>query len=187
NISADWNNSTAIAPNGEKIIVFAIDVWEVNSYGQYDRVGSSWPNTVAATTNGSFIYAIRPDGFIYKLKTSDYSVSKWTDAGGGWQNAKAIFSYNDHIYVVIDAIWEIRLDGIFRKVQSESWRNMRSITVIGDYAYSVHDSGNIFKLDLRNWTYRILSSGWKNTFLLLALDNKLFAYDISLTIIDTDT
>ncbi|CAG8743599.1 19102_t:CDS:1 [Dentiscutata erythropus] len=186
-ISFDWKASTAMAPNGENIVVFAYHVWEVNSDGIYNQVGSDWPNTVAATTNGNFIYAIRPDGFIYKLRTSNYTVSKWIDAGGGWEKAKAIFSYNDLIYVILDAIWEIRLDGTYKKVQSENWSNTRSITVIGDYAYLVLENGNIYKLDLRNWTYRVLSSGWSNTFLLLTLDNKLFVYDISLTMVDTDT
>ncbi|CAG8676746.1 12649_t:CDS:2, partial [Dentiscutata heterogama] len=120
-ISSNWKGSTTMAPNGEKIVVFASHVWEVNSDGICNQAGSDWPNTVAATTNGNFIYAIRPDGSIYKLRTSNYTVSKWIDA-----------------------------------VQSESWSSTRSITVIGNYAYLVNG-------------------------------NKLFAYDISLTIVDTDT
>ncbi|CAI2176653.1 2514_t:CDS:1 [Funneliformis geosporum] len=187
-ISSDWGSATAIAPNGENIVVFAYHMCEVNPDGKYTKIGSEWPKTVAATTNGNFIYAIRPDGFIYKIDTSSYTkVFKWAEAGGGWERAKAIFSYNDHIYVVLDAIWEIRLDGTYQKVQNDKWGATRSITVIGDYAYSVHNSGKIYKINLKDWTYRILSSGWANTFQLLTLNNKLFAYDVYLTIVDTNT
>ncbi|PKY60362.1 hypothetical protein RhiirA4_483976 [Rhizophagus irregularis] len=187
-ISSDWGNATAIAPNGENIVVFAYHIWEVRTDGKYTQIGSEWPKTVAATTNANFIYAIRPDGFIYKISTLSYTnVFKWAEAGGGWERAKAIFAYNDHIYVVLDAIWEIRLDGTYQKVQNEYWGATRSITVIGDYAYSVHDSGNIYKTNLKDWTYRILSSGWAKTFQLLTLDDKLFVYDVFLTIVDTNT
>ncbi|RIA92123.1 hypothetical protein C1645_765827 [Glomus cerebriforme] len=187
-ISSNWGGATAIAPNGENIVVFAYHMWEVNPDGKYTQIGSEWPNTVAATTNGNFIYAIRPDGFIYKISTSSYrNVFKWAEAGNGWERAKAIFAYNDHIYVVLDAIWEIRLDGTYQKVQNDNWGATRSITVIGDYAYSVHDSGIIYKTNLKDWTYRILSNRWANTFQLLTLDNKLFAYDVYLTIVDTNT
>ncbi|GBB88957.1 hypothetical protein RclHR1_24010003 [Rhizophagus clarus] len=150
-ISSDWKNATAIAPNGEYVVVFAYHMYEVNPDGKFTQIGSEWPRTVAATTNGNFIYAIRPDGLIYKISTLSYSnVFKWAEAGGGWDSAKAIFAYNDHIYVVLDAIWEIRLDSTYR----------------------------------RN---RILSCGWANTFQLLTLDNKLFVYDVYLTIVDKDT
>jgi hypothetical protein len=187
-ISSDWGNATAIAPNGENIIVFAYHMWEVNPDGRCAQIGSEWPNTVAATTNGNFIYAICPNGFIYKISTLSYNnVFKWAEAGGGWEKAKAIFAYNDHIYVVLDAIWEIRLDGTYQKVQNDGWGAARSITVIGDYAYSVHNSGYIYKINLKDWTYRTLSSGWSNTFQLLTLDNKLFAYDVCLSIVDTNT
>ncbi|CAG8623133.1 10985_t:CDS:2 [Gigaspora margarita] len=186
-ISRNWQSATAMSPNGENIVVFAYQIWEVNPDGQYKQVGSEWPHTVAATTNGNFIYAIRPDGFIYKINTSSYNIFKWAEAGGGWEKTKAIFAYNDHIYVVLEAIWEILLDGTYKKVQNENWGNMRSITVIGDYAYSVQDSGIIYKINLKDWTYRSLGGGWKNTYQLLTLNNKLFAYDISLIIVDTDT
>ncbi|CAG8507162.1 15033_t:CDS:2, partial [Cetraspora pellucida] len=132
-ISSDWKTANAIVPNGEKIVVFADNVWEVN-----------------------------PDGKYKQLKTSDYSVFKWTEVGTGWEKAEAIFAYNDRIYVVLDAIWEIRLDSTYKKVQNEDWST-------------------------NNWNYKLLSSGWKNSFLLLALDNKLFVYDIILTILDTNT
>src|SRR5438270_3406321 len=130
-ISSDWGSTTAVAPNGENIVVFAYHMWEVKPNGQYTQIGSDWPKNVAATTNGNFIYAIRPDGFIYKISTLNYAnVFKWAEVGGGWNNAKAMFSYNDHIYVVLDAIWEIRLDGTYQKVQNDSWGATRSITVI---------------------------------------------------------
>ncbi|RIB04921.1 hypothetical protein C2G38_2048036 [Gigaspora rosea] len=186
-ISKNWQSATAMAPNGEKIVIFTNDIWEVNPDGQYVQVGSECPNTVAAITNGNFIYAIRTDGFIYKINTSSYKIFKWAEAGGGWEKAKGIFAYNDHIYVVLQAIWEIRLDGTYKQVQSENWGNTRSITVIGNYAYSVLDSEVIYKINLKDWTYKSLGGGWTNTFQLLALKNKLFAYDINLTIVDTDT
>ncbi|GES96757.1 hypothetical protein RCL_jg14766.t1 [Rhizophagus clarus] len=187
-LASNWGSSTAMAPNGENIVVFANHMYEVTPGGRYTQIGSEWPNIVAATTNANFIYAIRPDGFIYKISTSSYTnVFKWAEAGGGWEKAKTIFAYNDHIYVVLDAIWEIRLDGTYQNVQNDNWGATRSITVIGDYAYSVHDSGKIYKINLKDWTYRILSNGWENTLQLLTLDNKLFAYDVFLTIVDTNT
>ncbi|RGB23273.1 hypothetical protein C1646_774763 [Rhizophagus diaphanus] len=161
-ISSDWGNATAIAPNGENIVVFAYHIWEVRPDGKWTQIGSEWPKTVAATTNANFIYAIRPDGFIYKISTLSYTnVFKWAEVGGGWEKAKAIFAYNDHIYVVLDAIWEIRLDGTYQKVQNEYW--------------GLHDLS------------QILSSGWAKTFQLLTLDDKLFVYDVFLTIVDTNT
>ncbi|CAI2187991.1 6869_t:CDS:1 [Funneliformis geosporum] len=189
-ISSDWGSTTAIAPNGENVVVFANKICEVNPDGNYTQIGLEWPKIIAATTNGNFIYAIYPDGFIYKISTSSYtSVFKWAEAGGGWERAKAIFAYNDHIYVVRDSIWEIRLDGTYHMVQNDNWGATRSITVIVDYAYSVHDNGIIYKINLKDWTYRILSKGWAKTFRfqLLTLDNKLFAYDVYLTMVDTNT
>ncbi|CAG8571389.1 1781_t:CDS:1 [Acaulospora morrowiae] len=187
-ISSDWGQSTAMAPNGEKIVVFAYHTWEVNPDGIYTQVISEWPNTVAATTNGNFIYAIRPDGFIHKINTSSYSTFKWAEAGGGWDKAKGIFAYNDRIYVILpDSIWEIRLDGTYKKVQNESWKTTQSIVVIGDYAYLMADYGRIWKLNLKYWTYRVLCNGLEKTRQLLTFDNKLFAYDVYLRIVDTDT
>ncbi|CAI2182766.1 7868_t:CDS:2 [Funneliformis geosporum] len=91
----------------------------ISSDGNYTQIGLEWPKIVAATTYCNFIYAIHPDGFIYKISTSSYTnVFKWAEAGGGWERAKAIFTYNDHICIVRDSIC---LDGTYHMVQNDNW------------------------------------------------------------------
>ncbi|CAI2196838.1 13713_t:CDS:2, partial [Funneliformis geosporum] len=98
----------------ENVIVFANKICDVNPDGNYTQIGLEWPKIVAATTYCNFIYAIHPDGFIYKISTSSYTnVFKWAEAGGGWERAKAIFTYNDHICIVRDSIC---LDGMGKTI-----------------------------------------------------------------------
>ncbi|CAG8690615.1 10651_t:CDS:1, partial [Racocetra fulgida] len=72
-ISSNWGTTTAMAANGENFVVFGDNTWEVKPNGDYTQIKSDWPKTVAATTNGNFIYAIRPEGYIYNIRTTSYT------------------------------------------------------------------------------------------------------------------
>ncbi|KAG9287286.1 hypothetical protein G9A89_008916 [Geosiphon pyriformis] len=172
-ISNGWQDTQAILSNGDKLLVFCNDLYEVNFDGDFQKVGDGLGSISAATKLNEYAFVASKTGGFLKIDLSNYEHQKISI--GGLNNITALVSFKDYLFAFNDDLWRIREDGYHERIVHNLGETLAA-AVIQEDAYFVTSNGKLWRINLNDFIPTKIDSGWEQTTAMVARKDTLYIF-----------
>ncbi|CAG8550532.1 5205_t:CDS:2 [Ambispora gerdemannii] len=183
-INKFWENSDALIAHQNKLYIFRNkDLFEVDK-GTTRRVLSGCGKIIAATKFKDDVYISTQIGEIWCINLLTFELRCIIK---NLNNVRALVTFENGIFAFGDKLWRIdTINGKCESLDSSDWRSTVSAAVLGDSVYVVTRHGDLWRIDLRDYTKIIIKRGGQDPDLILAYQDNLYLFSKGLYKVNVD-
>ncbi|CAG8524682.1 2098_t:CDS:1 [Ambispora gerdemannii] len=175
-IGLNWGLTTQIIAHGENLLIFSDALYEVTPNGESEKKADYSTGTIAAAILNDFLYAVDKSGTFSKIRLKDWFIEPLEEFFTEAKKIKALVAHKDYLIVFSDKIWEVYPDGRSCEMDNEDWSTTKSVAILDNYAYVLKTSGEIFKLNLDDYTHKRLSYDFGVANTLVAYKDYIYVF-----------
>ncbi|CAG8581001.1 11176_t:CDS:1 [Ambispora leptoticha] len=176
NLGTGWDKTTQLIAKGENIFVLSDALYEVSPKGTSEKKAENFTETMAAATLGQHLYAVKKSGAFAKIRLEDWFIEALDEFFTETKQINALVAYKDYLIIFADKIWELYPDGRSTVVDEEDWSTTKSAVIHNGYAYVLKTSGEIYKLNLEDYTHKKLSDDFGVANTLVAFKDYIYVF-----------